>query len=483
MKHSFTFTIRLAAMALIATLAAVHSAALTLPQQIGDNMVLQQKTRAALWGWAKPKSTVKVKCSWTTTPVSTTADSKGRWLAKVPTVEGNYNPQTITIEGDKQTINLHNVLIGEVWFASGQSNMEMTIGGYPAQPVEGSDTITAFASEYSNKIRMATLALSATNLAADSVAGAWKVCNPENVSKFSAVGYFFAETLNRLLDVPVGIIACSWGGSYVEGWLPEEAAEAFPEIDDNFKSVLAAQGHSVSKLFNGMVSPLRNYTIRGFLWNQGESNASSDWCKYYAIHFSAMLQAWRNAFNQGDLPMYCVEIPGWRYDGNNLLMGAFGREEQWKGADMSDKCEMVSVIDCMHPDQSDDIHGSMKRPVGERLAFMAAAKTYGLKNMPCNYSRFTKADFNGNTATLHFTNAANGFTPHDALVGFEVAGADKRFYPATATEVWQTGDITVTSPKVKEIKAVRYCFKNWVIGKIYNSQWLPLVPFRTDNWD
>ena len=482
MKHTFTSAIRLSALAATLLLtAAAH--ALTLPQQIGDNMVLQQKTRAALWGWAKPKSTVKVKCSWSTSAVSTTADDKGRWLVKVPTFEGNYMPQNITIDGDKQTVNITNVLIGEVWLASGQSNMEMPIKGFPAQPVEDSDTVIAFADQYKDKIRMATIAQCASDTPADTAAGKWQVCNQKNVGDFSAVAYFFAETLNRLLDVPVGIITSSRGGSYVEGWMPEEAAETFPEIDDNFKSVLNSQGHCVSKLFNGMIHPLRNYTIRGFIWNQGEGNAWSDWCKYYAIHFSAMLGAWRNAFGQGDLPMYCVEIPGWRYDGNNMLMGAFGREQQWRGAAMCDNCEMVSVIDCMHPDQSDDIHGSIKRPVGERLAFMAAAKTYGMKNMPCAYSRFDKAEFKGNTAVLHFTNAANGFTPHDALTGFEVAGDDKRFYPATATEVWQTGDITVTSDKVKDIKAVRYCFKNWTIGTVHNSQWLPLVPFRTDNWE
>ena len=196
-----------------------------------------------------------------------------------------------------------------------------------------------------------------------------------------------------------------------------------------------------------------------------------------------MVKAWRAAFGQGELPMYCVEIPGHSYDDPNKCYAALERELQWKGAALAGNCDVVSIIDCMRPDQANDIHGSIKQPIGQRLAWIAAAKTYGMTAIPHLYPHFEKMEVKGNTATLHFTNAQQGFTPNHDLQGFEVAGDDKVFYPAKAGEDWSKHTINLSCDKVKEIKAVRYCFKNWAIGTVHNSQWLPLVPFRTDDWE
>ncbi|MDY2829474.1 MAG: sialate O-acetylesterase [Sodaliphilus sp.] len=458
----------------------LQASAMLIPPQIGNNMVLQQNTDACLWGWVKPKTSVKIKCSWSNSEIKAKADDKGAWKVTVATPAGSYTPQTITIEGDKQTVTLTNVLIGEVWVASGQSNMEMPIKGFPAQFIDGSDKVIAFANQYKNKIRMATIPRNRTDALADTVRGDWKVCDPENVPDFSAVAYFFAESLNRLLDVPVGIIHTSWGGTFVPEWMPKESTDKFNDIKADI--ITKRFSHAVNKLFNGMVHPLANYTIRGFIWNQGESDAIIG-DRNYHNHFAEMVKAWRTAFGQGELPMYCVEIPGHSYDDPNKCYAALERELQWKGAALAGNCDVVSIIDCMRPDQANDIHGSIKQPIGQRLAWIAAAKTYGMTAIPHLYPRFEKMEVKGNTATLHFTNTQLGFTPNHDLQGFEVAGDDKVFYPAKAGEDWSKHTINLSCDKVKEIKAVRYCFKNWAIGTVHNSQWLPLVPFRTDDWE
>lgn len=456
----------------------VNVQALTLPHIIGDNMVLQQRTNATLWGWAKAGAVIKVSDSWNKKQVSTTADNKGRWKIQIATPAASYDPQTITVNGDGTKITINNVLIGEVWFCSGQSNMEMPVKGFPSQPIEGSGKTTAYANQYINKIRMVTIPHVRTQEPADSVGGEWKVCNNENVPDFTAIGYYFAESLNKLLDVPIGIIHDSWGGSLVEEWMPAEVIAQFNNImHDKIKQA----GHETVTIYNGMVHPLLNYTIKGFLWNQGESQAIFG-DKNYPEHFTAFLKSWREKFNQGNLPMYCVEIPGFNYDGPNGLMAPPVREQQWQGAEQAGNCEMVCIIDLMHPWQGNDIHGSIKQPIGERLAFMAAGKTYGMKNMPCEYPRYQSVELKGDKALLHFKNAAGGLTPNTDLKGFEVAGENKVFYPANANEDFGSATVTVTCPNVNDIKAVRYCYHNWAVGQVFNSQWLPLVPFRTDNW-
>jgi sialate O-acetylesterase len=465
------------ALAIIPLLA---SAELSLPEIISDNMVLQQSSNAQLWGWATPGKDVAVTTSWTgKNVVKAKADSNGRWEAKIPTGAASFDPQSITISGDGSTITLSNVLIGEVWFCSGQSNMEMPLRGFWTQPVEGAAQAIAYSGKYPG-IRVATVPKRGSYTPQDKVEGSWKVSNPANAGEFTACGYFFARSLTDILNVPVGLISCAYGGSKVEGWEPADLINTYPELDlEKEKTDTSVdEWHRMTLMYNAMLRPLIGYTIKGFLWNQGESNVGCH--DTYPQHFADMVARWRQEWGMGELPIYQVEIPGWNYGNPEAIDAALLREAQHKAAAITPNCGIVCTSDLIYDYELEDIHASRKQELGERLAFMAAAKTYGIEGIPCEYPTYKSMDVDGNKATLHFYNADNGFTPNDVLEGFEVAGEDMVFHPADATEIYDTRDILVTSKDVEKIVAVRYDFKNFAVGKVHNLMGLPLIPFRTD---
>lgn len=469
-------------LAACATLSA--GAAIELPDIMSSNMVLQQNSDAKLWGWSTPGSVVTVTTAWNGKDYKATAGKDGRWDVAVATPAASFDPTSIRISGDGSNITLDNVLIGEVWFCSGQSNMEMPLRGFWTQPVENSHRAIAYSGKYPG-IRVATVPKLASYEVQDRAPGVWKESNPDNAGEFSALAYFFAQSLTDILDVPVGIINCSYGGSKVEGWIPKWKLDEYDEWDVEKEKTIAdsllQEYERINVMYNAMLHPLIGYTVRGFLWNQGESNVGRH--ATYPQHQADMVKIWRDEWGQGELPFYFVEIPGWNYGDPQGTWAAIFRESQHRAADITPNSEFVSTVDLMYPYELEDIHGSRKQEIGERLAFMAANKTYGIKGISADYPRFKSMDVDGNKAILHFTNADDGFTPNDVLEGFEVAGPDKVFYPAQATEDPMTRNIVVTSDKVSDIKSVRYCFRNWAIGSVYNIRWLPLVPFRTDDWD
>lgn len=458
-----------------AAMCALSANAVTLPDIVGDGMVLQQNADARLWGWSSAGADVKVTTSWNGASYDTRADEKGRWSVAVATPQASYDKHTITVADADGTVSIDDVLVGEVWFCSGQSNMEMPLNGFWTQPVEGSDRAIAYSGRYGGKIRMATVAKTAAMVPADSVDGEWKECCPANARWFSAVGYYFAEALNNLLDVPVGIINCSWGGSHVEGWLPSEELSKYPDVD------LSQAGNKDVRewdqpmiMYNGMLHPLIGYTVKGFLWNQGESNINQH--DTYPQRLARMVEIWREQWNQGELPFYSVEVPPYSYGDVNGINGALLREAQHRAMELVPTSGIVCTSDLSKPYEAEDIHASMKQPIGERLAWMAAVRTYGIEGIACDSPTFKSMEVDGNSALLHFDNAEGGFTPNRNLPGFEVAGDDGVFYPADAVAIDR--DIRVTSDKVGRIAEVRYCFRNWMPGKVHSTDWLPLVPFR-----
>lgn len=458
-------------------------AAITLPDIVGDNMVVQQNAGARLWGWATPGSQISVTGSWNADrSVNAKTGKDGRWQVELPTPGATFTPQTITIQGDGSNITLNNVAIGEVWFCSGQSNMEMPLRGFWTQPVEGAAEAIAYSGRYPG-IRFAKVPKSASYTPQERVASPWKVSKPENAYDFSALAYFFAESLTKILNVPVGIIDCSYGGSKIEGWQSPEQLDTYPEwnVGKEKNDTTLNEWERIGVMYNAMLHPLIGYTVKGFLWNQGESNVGRH--STYPYHQRDMVSDWRAKWNLGELPFYFVEIPGWNYsnpDGNNA---AFFRESQHKAAEIIPSCEIVCTSDLVYPFEVDDIHARKKKEIGERLAFMAAEKTYGIKGMPTGYPRYKSMEIIGDKAILYFENAWEGFTPNKELEGFEVAGSDHVFHPAVARENPQTLKIEVERPAgVDEIKAVRYNFKNFAVGKVFNVLGLPLVPFRTDDW-
>jgi sialate O-acetylesterase len=464
----------------LAALPFMANAELSLPQIISDNMVVQQNAQAKLWGWATPGKVVKVTTSWAPkTQVTATADKNGRWEAKVQTGAASFDPQTITVSGDGSTVTLNNVLVGEVWFCSGQSNMEMPLRGFWTQPVEGAAQAIAYSGKYPG-IRVATVPKTASYDVQERVDGSWQVSNPANAAGFSATAYFFARSLTDMMNVPVGIIVCAYGGSKVEGWENKELIDSYPEwdIEKDKANTELQDWERINVMYNAMLHPLAGYTIKGFLWNQGESNVGRH--DTYPQHFADMVKLWRSEWDMGELPIYQVEIPGWNYGNPEAIDAALLREAQHKAAEITPNCDIISTADLVYDYELEDIHASQKQPLGERLAFMVAAETYGMQGIPYTYPKYKSMDVDGNKATLHFINADDGFTPNDVLEGFEVAGADGVFHPCDATEDSYTRDIILTSKDVDQIVSVRYNFHNFAIGKVHNLMGMPLVPFRTD---
>lgn len=450
------------------------ASAVTLPDIIGDNMVLQQSCEAKLWGWSDA-DVVKVTVSWSGITYEAATDDEGRWNVAVATPAASYDTYSIKFEDGRADQTINGVLAGEVWFCSGQSNMEMPLNGFWTQPVENGNRDIAYSGKYRGKIRMATIAKSAALAPADSVEGKWKECEPVNARWFSAVGYHFAVALNSLLDVPVGIINCSWGGSHVEGWLPREELVKYSDVDlSQAGDADVRQWDQPMIMYNGMLYPLIGYTVKGFLWNQGESNINQH--DTYPQRLARMVQLWREKWGLGDVPFYCVEVPPYSYGDVDGINGALLREAQHKAAELIPNGGIVCTSDLSKPYEAEDIHASMKQPIGERLAFMAAVRDYGIEGIVCDSPTLKSVEVDGNSALLHFDNAEGGFTPNRNLQGFEVAGDDGVFYQATATAVER--DIRVECDKVGEIVEVRYCFHNWMPGKVHSTDGLPLVPFR-----
>lgn len=461
--------------------AGAASAAITLPDIVGENMVLQQNTDARLWGWATPGSEISVRTGWNGKTAKARAGSDGRWDVTVATPAATFTPQSIRIKGDGSDINLSNVLVGEVWFCSGQSNMEMPLRGFWTQPVEGAAEAKAYSAEYPG-IRVAKAPKTISYTPQDKVISPWKTSCPENAAEFSALAYFFAQSLTRILNVPIGIIDCTYGGSKLEGWLSAERLATYPEwsIEKEKNDSTIQHWERINVMYNGMLRPLQGYTIAGFLWNQGESNVGRH--DTYPQHTADMVADWRKAWGNENLPFYFVEIPGWEYSDPKGIDAALFRECQHKAAEITPNSGIVCTTDLTYPYEVKDIHARQKKPIGERLAFMAANRHYGIKGIPCEYPEFKSMTVNGDKSVLTFTGANDGFSPNQTMEGFEVAGTDGIFRPAMAREDYDSRNIIVERPeRADSIVAVRYCFRNFAPGEVRNLWGLPLVPFRTDS--
>ena len=451
-------------------------AKVTLPEILSDNMVLQQQTDVRLWGWAAPNAEISVKPSWGNKTYRAQADGEGRWLLSVATPAASYTSYSIEIS-DGDLLTLDNVLVGEVWFCSGQSNMEMPLAGFDNCPIEGANEVIATASQWKG-IRVVTVEKNGQLEPVDRCKGSWKVSSPENAPWFSATAFFFARMVNRVLDIPIGIINCSWGGSMVEGWLPREVVSQYPDIDLK-RDIRKEEPHdSPTLMYNGMVKPLHNYTVKGFLWYQGESNIGRN--KTYAVRLKTMVELWRKEWGLGELPFYFVELaPCGDMQGTG---GALLREAQYEAQKLIPNSAMVSTNDLVEPYEAWNIHPKDKRHVGERLAYQALVKTYHVGGIEADSPACKSVTFEGSAAVLDFIHADNGFNRAKSIVGFEMAGEDRVFHPALA-EVVGKNQIKVTCAKVKKPVAVRYAFRDYYPGNVANLRGLPLIPFRTDNWE
>lgn len=454
------------------------SAKVKLPSLVGSNMVLQQRSDVKVWGDAKPGSKVTIKASWSKAAVVALANSDGRWVSTLKTPEAG-GPYSITVS-DGEPIVLTNVLVGEVWVCSGQSNMDMPLSGYWNLPIKGSNDIIA-GSAQNKTIRIFKVKQDYSASRKNDCVGEWQVSSPQSVAWFSATAYCFGEYLSKTLNVPIGLISTTWGGSFIEAWMDKETLDNFSDVD--YSAIENSKVEPVSKptvLYNAMVKPLTSYTIKGVIWYQGENNTFN--AKTYKDKLTAMIGLWRKSWGQGSFPFFFTEIAPYNY--STPLEGALLREAQFRVSKELDNVGMASTNDLVPEFEKDNIHPSDKPSVGKRLAYWALAKCYGYDGgIACSGPSFKSMEVKNSAAVLSFDGANEGFAFVGDITGFEVAGSDRIFHPARATLLFNEKKISVEASEVATPVAVRYCFKNYSHGNLYNLKGLPVVPFRTDSWE
>jgi sialate O-acetylesterase len=449
------------------------AAEIKLPAIFCNNMVMQQQTDAMVWGKAKSNATVKVTTSWNNKSYSTKSLADGTWKLKVLTPSAG-GPYEIAIS-DGTPITLKNVLIGEVWVCSGQSNMEMPLKGFMNQPISGSlETIN---NSSNPNIRMFTVAKKTSILPLDSLKGKWDLCEPEFVGDFSATAYFFGLMLNKTLHVPIGLINTSWGGTRIEPWISEAGFKNFDWVKmPEKKPVENLSPQTPTVLFNGMINPIVGYGIRGAIWYQGESNRNE--AKAYQKLMPGLIENWRSVWNNGDFPFYFVQIAPFDY-GLTGLNSAYLREAQLKASTAIKNTGMACIMDI---GEKNNIHPANKQAGGDRLAYLALANTYNIKGIVNQGPVLKDMQIMQSVVKLSFDFAPLGLTSYGKEVtSFEVAGANKKFYPAKATI--NKNEVLLVSPQVPQPVAVRYAFKDFIVGELFNTYGLPASSFRTDDWD
>ncbi len=465
----------------LALVAIGAQAKVKLPHILSDNMIIQQNAQTNLWGWDKPGTNVEVTTSWSSQKYSARTGKDGKWFVKVHTPKASYTPLSITFDdGEKVTIN--NILSGEVWVCAGQSNMEMPVKGFGNCPVEGYNKAVIEANGYKG-IHYVKIPSVMSTKPLDDAQCEWHVINPETVGEASATGYFFAQVVNKALDIPIGLVMANKGGTRVESWLDREYLKknTTEPLDSNAMVKKFSWDYHRPLLWgNGTFHPILNYTVKGIIYYQGCSNVG-DPAGQYTQRLADLVAQWRRDFKQGDLPFYFVQIAPYYYDNKNGIDGALLREQQLKASKIIPNSGIICTDDLVYPYESQQIHPCQKQQVGERLALQALNKTYGMKNIWCDSPEFKDLRISNDTCYVHLKNDYDAISRYEDLQGFEVAGEDKVFHKANAYYYWTQG-IIITCPEVKKPVAVRYAFRNWGYGNVKNAALLPLFPFRTDNW-
>jgi sialate O-acetylesterase len=493
--------------ALFAALPAPTRADVRLPKLFSDHMVLQRDAAVPVWGWADAGEDVTVTVAGQTKIAR--AGTDGNWMVRLDRIDA-FGPHTLTVQG-KNTLTVRDVLVGEVWLASGQSNMAMTVDRARDFDQERE------AAKY-RQVRMFTVGRTPARGPKADCTGSWQVCSPETVGAFSATAYFFGREIHKKLGVPVGLINASVGGTPIEAWTSGEVQKDRPELQPVFalwdkraaaydpetakalyekqrtawkeaaqKAKAASQPvprqpqrpvdprddpHHPAVLYNGMIAPLIPYGIRGAIWYQGESNAGSEpSARLYRLQLPWLVGDWRSRWGEGSFPFAWVQLPSYQ---TKAAGWPLVREAMLQGLAVP-KTGMTVNIDV---GEANDIHPKDKQSIGHRLALWARAQVYGEK-VAWSGPLFAGHRVHDGAVEVTFRHTDGGLVAKDGeLRGFTVAGADKQWRPAVARI---EGDkVLVSSPDVKEPVAVRYDWAAFPDGNLYNGAGLPASPFRTD---
>ncbi len=451
-------------------------AELKLPSIVADHMVLQQSRPVPIWGWANPGEEITVTIAGQTAKVK--ADEKGRWQVEVGPLAAS-GPLELVINdssGGKKTIG--DVLVGEVWVCSGQSNMEL-----PVQSCNNAEEEIKNANY--PQIRVFAVNKTVAEAPQDNCQANWSVCSPATAGGYTAAGYYFAVNVQKELGVPIGLLQTDWGGTASEAWTSRAALESDPFLKpllDRWDKAAASDAQAKSNpnrpanLFNAMIAPIVPYGIQGAIWYQGESNAGR--AHQYQTLFPLMIENWRQVWGQGEFPFGFVQIAPYHYGADPACCA-----ELWEAQLLTlKKVPNVGMAVTMDIGDVKDIHPKNKQDVGRRLALWALAKTYGKRDIVYSGPIYESMVIEGNKIRLRFDHVDGGLATRDgkAPSHFTIAGADQKFHPAEAKI---DGDTIVVEGKdvVKPI-AVRYAWQDDAEPNLMNKSGLPASPFRTDKW-
>ena len=448
-----------------------------LPDFFSDGMLLQQNTDVKIWGKAAPGNKVNIHTSWNQQLYETTADADGNFTIKIKTPAASYTPYFITVSDKDSTVQINNILAGEVWLCSGQSNMVMPVKGFVNQPVFKADEILL--DSKSDAIRILRIPISKEPTPQENIKGIkWETASPLSVKETSAVAYLYAKQLHKMLGVPVGIIVSAVGGTKIQAWMSKPSLADFYKNTDLLptEAQVLTTNNTPTVLFNTMIHPLIGYGIRGMIWYQGEANRLE-----YKVYDSLMYQMfndWRNRWGIGEGPVYYVQIAPWKYKASESDAIPRLREAQEKAMALIPHSGMVCTIDIGN---EYSVHPPDKLAVAKRLSLWALAKTYQVEGLNYKSPAYQAHVIKNDTVILQFNNAENGLSSFDKpITAFELAGADGKFYPAAAQIPNKSKTIRLVAARVKKPVYIRYAFKDFINGNIYNTEGLPLLPFRTD---
>jgi len=473
-----------------------------LPSILGSHMVLQRDQPIHIWGWAAPGEKVTVAMHGVTR--DTTADDLGKWSLYLPP-EPAGGPYQLTVTGTN-TIVFDDIMIGDVWFASGQSNMEMPLSGWPGATLQNSADEIAHANQPG--LRLLVIHQKTSDFPVHDIDGSWTLCTPETAAHFSAAAYFFGRELAAKENVTIGLIDSTWGGTVVEAWMsldalsadaslmpafatrarmmdkqadvPAQIAKEHREDEAAVKAGLPKPDHvwnpnpaswGPAALFNGMVAPATPFGIKGVIWYQGESNSRLTFAPMYARLFPALINDWRAQWHEGNFPFLFVQISA--FNSNPTESWPTIREAQLRTLSLTNTA-MVVTIDIGNPT---NVHPANKQAVGARLALAARALAYG-EHVEYSGPIFRQAASDQQTMRIWFDHAAGLVSKDGPLTGFEIAGSDRHFAKAAARIEGNT--VVVTSPEVPAPAYVRYGWENAPVVNLFNADGLPASPFTSE---
>ncbi len=441
-----------------------------LPAIIGDHMVLQQKSKVKIWGWStNPNELVSIKTDWDTTSYKTEA-RYGKWMLEVQTPNAGGKHQ-LAIFSEGKPVQINDIVFGENWLLSGQSNMEWS----------GVKNLKEALDEMPNanfdEIRFFYIPKTVSNAPQEDVKAHWVVCNPTDMKSFSAIGYFFGKKLHQTLGTPIGLISSNWGGTPAEVWAPKEEITTNPDLFANAKKLKTYDWWSSlpGDNYNAMIHPIKNFNLAGVLWYQGESNVDN--YSTYAQLMNRLILSWRSAFNK-DLPFYFAQIAP--YAGYAKGVGALLREQQTLSL-QTPNTGMVVITDLV--DNIKDIHPNQKIEVANRFANMALVKVYGKEAGPTLYPKYDRHEIIKDKIRVYFKEVGDKLVLKNGsqVSHLFIAGEDHKFYPAESK--LEKNAMTVWSKEVPNPVAVRYAFENDAMPNVFSKEGLPLNLFRTDQWE